>query len=288
MRVKWWVPFGFLLPAFAGLIVFRVVPIWLAAVGSVYETTIRGDTVFRGLANYSDLWADEGFWQSVKITLIFNLIINPFQVGCAMVLALLVQRPTRFIAAFRVGFLLPMTISVAITFVIWAILLDQQLGPVNGFLRWLGVPSQPFFRSDQQALATIIGVATWKGAGYWMLFLLAGLLTIPGEIYEAAQLDGANPLQRFFYVTLPLMRRPLAFVLVADTAINFLMFAPAYIVTGGGPNGATRLLMYEAYQAAFSYLNQGRSLAISVVILAIILVIATAELRLFRSQGEAA
>ena len=131
-------------------------------------------------------------------------------------------------------------------------------------------------------------VATWKGAGYWMVFLLAGLLAIPIELDEAADIDGATGWKRFLYLTLPMMRRPLAFVLVADTAANFLLFAPIYIITNGGPNGATQMLMFEAYQAEFSYLNHGRSLAISTIILAIVLVIALVELRLFRQQeGEA-
>jgi multiple sugar transport system permease protein len=148
------------------------------------------------------------------------------------------------------------------------------------------LPPQPFFRSESQALASLIAIASWKGVGYWMIFLLAGLLAIPRELHEAASIDGASAWQRFTRITLPLMRRPLAFVLVADTAINFLLFAPVYVITHGGPNGATALLMFEAYQAAFAFLNHGRSLAISSVILAIIAVIAVVELRLFRPAGE--
>jgi multiple sugar transport system permease protein len=286
MQTKWWVPFTFLFPALAGLILFRFAPIGIAAFGSLFGTTIRGESVFKGVANYAELFADEAFWHAVRVTLIFNLIINPLQVVCALTLALLVRRPTRFVDVFRAAFLLPMTVSLAITSVIWAILLDPSLGPVNGFLRWLGLPPQPFFRSSDQALATLIGVATWKGAGYWMVFLLAGLLAIPQDVHEAAALDGANAWQRFIYVTLPMMRRPLAFVLVADTAINFLLFAPVYIVTQGGPNGATQLLMYEAYQSEFAYLNHGRSMTISVVILMIVLAVALSELRLFRPKEE--
>jgi len=136
--------------------------------------------------------------------------------------------------------------------------------------------------------ATLIAVVSWKGVGYWMVFLLAGLLAIPKELDEAAGLDGATAWQRLRYVTLPMMRRPLAFVLVADTAANFLLFAPVYVITHGGPNGATHLLMFESYQSAFAFLNHGRSLAISTVILLIILVTALFEMRLFRQkEGEA-
>jgi multiple sugar transport system permease protein len=288
MTTRWWVPYAFLAPALAGLILFRFAPIVIAVVGSVFGNTIRGDTFFVGMKNYAELLDDPAFWSTIKTTLVFNLMINPLQIFCAMCLALLVRRPTRFIDVFRASFLLPMTVSIALTSIIWSIMLDPTLGPVNGFLRWLGVSAQPFFRSADQALGTLMLVATWKGAGYWMVFLLAGLLAIPKEFDEAASIDGATPLQRFFYVTLPLMRRPLAFVLVADTAANFLLFAPVYIITNGGPNGATQLLMFEAYQAAFAYLNHGRSLAISTVILVFILAIALLELRLFRQkEGEA-
>ena len=288
MTRRWWVPYAFLAPALVGLLVFRFAPIGIAVVGSLFTANIRGDTFFVGLKNFAELFEDPSFWSVIKVTLWFNLIINPFQICCALGLAMLVRRPTRFIDIFRASFLLPMTVSIALTSIIWSIMLDPTLGPVNGLLRWLGMPAQPFFRSADQALGTLIAVATWKGAGYWMVFLLAGLLAIPKEIDEAAAIDGAGGWRRFWWVTLPLMRRPLAFVLVADTAANFLLFAPVYIITNGGPSGATHLLMFEAYQAAFAYLNHGRSLAISTIILAIILIIAWLELRLFRQQEDAA
>jgi multiple sugar transport system permease protein len=282
MHARRWIPYAFLAPALLGLLIFRFTPICLALIGSFFGQSIRGDSIFVGAQNF----ADPAFWSTVSTTLIFNLIINPFQVTCALALAMLVRRPAKFIDIFRASFLMPMTVSIALTSIIWSIMLDPTLGPVNGFLRWAGLQPQPFFRSAGQALPTLILVATWKGAGYWMVFLLAGLLAIPKELDESAAIDGANAWQRFSGVTLPLMKRPLAFVLVADTAANFLLFAPVYIVTNGGPNGATQLLMFEAYQTAFAYLNHGRSLAISTIILVIILAIALVELRLFRSEDE--
>ena len=127
--------------------------------------------------------------------------------------------------------------------------------------RW-DLPAQPFFRSEGQSLATLIAVCTWRGVGYWMFFMLSGLAAIPPEVNEAASIDGAGPWRRLIHITLPLMRRTFAFVLIADTAVNFLLFAPVYIITNGGPNGSTSLLMFEAYRAAFTLLDDGRSLAI--------------------------
>jgi multiple sugar transport system permease protein len=282
-----WAPYAFLAPAFLGLFFFRFIPIGMSGIGSLLAENLRGETTFVGFKNYAELVEDPAFWNTIRITLIFNLIINPFQICCAMALALLVRRPGRFIDIFRLGFIMPMTVSIALTSIIWSILLDPSLGPVNGILRWAGFPAQPFFRSENQALTTLILVATWKGAGYWMIFLLSGLLAIPKEIDESALVDGANSFQKFISITLPLMKRPLSFVLVADTAANFLLFAPVYIITNGGPNGATQLLMFEAYQAAFAYINHGRSMAISTIILFVVIVIAIIELRLFKpAEGE--
>jgi multiple sugar transport system permease protein len=281
-----WAPYAFIAPAFLGLFVFRFIPIGLSGFGSVFSENLRGDMVFVGLKNYAELMEDPSFWNTMRVTLIFNLIINPFQICCALALAMLVRRPSKFIDVFRLGFIMPMTVSIALTSIIWSILLDPTLGPVNGLLRWAGFQSQPFFRSEHQALETLILVATWKGAGYWMIFLLSGLLAIPKEIEDSALIDGATGIRKFISITLPLMKRPLAFVLVADTAANFLLFAPVYIITNGGPNGATQLLMFEAYQAAFAYINHGRSMAISTIILVVVLLIAIFELRLFKPAGE--
>lgn len=281
-----WAPYAFIAPAFIGLFVFRFIPIGLSGFGSFFSENLRGDMVFVGLKNYAELMNDPSFWNTMRVTLIFNLIINPFQICCALALAMLVRRPSKFIDVFRLGFIMPMTVSIALTSIIWSILLDPTLGPVNGLLRWGGFQSQPFFRSEHQALETLILVATWKGAGYWMIFLLSGLLAIPREIDDSALIDGATGIRKFISITLPLMKRPLAFVLVADTAANFLLFAPVYIITNGGPNGATQLLMFEAYQAAFAYINHGRSMAISTIILGVVLLIAMFELRLFIPAEE--
>lgn len=277
---------GFLSLALIGLLVFRIVPVIWAIAGSFSGQTLMGETTLVGLKNYLTLFSDPAFWNSFNVTLIFNLLINPIQIILAFILALLVLRPGRGIVLYRTAFVLPMAISSAVTAIIWMILLDQALGPVNGLLEAIGVGRQPFFSGEDQALGSFIAIASWKAVGYWMLFLLAGLLMIPRELHEAAALDGAGSWTRFIYITLPLMKRPLAFVLVADSAINFLFFAPIYIISGGGPNGSTSVLMFEAYQAAFVFLNEGRSLALSTIILLVIAVFAVFELHIFRTENQ--
>jgi multiple sugar transport system permease protein len=284
-REPWSTVAWFLAPALLGLALFRLAPIAIALVGGFTGTKLTGETVWVGLRNYRRLVEDPSFWNAVEVTLLYNLIVNPLQIVMAFALALLVLRPTPLVPFFRAAYMAPMTVSLSLTSILWAILLEPTMGPVNGLLRSLGLPPQPFWRGEDQALATLIGVASWKGVGYWMVFLLAGLLLVPKELHEAAMIDGAGAAARFRWVTLPLMRRPLAFVLVADTAANFLLFAPVYLITQGGPNGATALLMFEAYQAAFTYLDKGRALAISSVILLVIGVLALLELRFLRERG---
>ena len=287
MHTRWWVPYGFLAPALLGLLVFRLVPVLLSVAGGFTGTDLVGETSFQGTDNYVALVNDPEFWNSVRTTLVFNLIINPLQVILAFALALLMARPGRFVGALRTAVLLPITVSIALTSVMWNLLLDPAVGPVNGLLRSLGVGAQPFFHSQGQALPSLIAICTWRGVGYWMFFMLGGLAAIPQEVNEAAALDGAGPWKRLWHITLPLMRRSFAFVLIADTAANFLLFAPVYIITAGGPDGSTSLLMFEAYRAAFTLLDNGRSLAISTVILLIVGAVAALELRFFRAEEAA-
>ena len=279
-----WTPYIFIFPALLGLAIFRLGPIFVSVFGSFSIQTLQGETVFTGLYNYFELLSEAKFWHSTRLTIVFNFIINPLQVLIAFILALLVRRSTFGVGFFRTTFFLPMTTSLAVASILWKLMLDPNIGLVNGALNSIGVTTQPFFTSKDQALGSLIWLASWKGVGYWMMFLLVGLNDIPNELYEAARIDGASSGSILRRITLPLMKRPLAFVLVADTVVNFLFFAPIYIITKGGPLDSTNLLMYEAYRSAFVLLNLGRSLTISTVILMIIGVFAFFELRVLRQE----
>ncbi|MBV8177154.1 MAG: ABC transporter permease subunit [Verrucomicrobia bacterium] len=135
------------------------------------------------------------------------------------------------IGFYRLLFFVPIGVSVPIASILWRTMFDPNAGLINSLLSIVKIPSQPFLISQGQALWCIVAIATWKGISFWMIFLWAGLQDIPQQVLEAAEIDGANRLQRFLFVTLPLMRRPLLFVLVTDTATNFLLFAiPLYTV----------------------------------------------------------
>jgi ABC-type sugar transport system permease subunit len=150
-------------------------------------------------------------------------------------------------------------------------------------LESLGIGEQPLLTSSGQVIPSIILIASWVGIGYWMMFLIAGLQEIPRELQEAASLDGAGPVRRFRHVTLPLLRRPLLFVLVADTVANFVLFAPIQVLTRGGPEGASNLLMYDIYHNQFELSDPHSAAAELVILLALMLVIVGVQFRLLRT-----
>jgi multiple sugar transport system permease protein len=275
-----------LAPALIGLLVFRLYPIAIAVVSSFY-TTVHGSTAFVGLGNYESLISDHVFWRSLGVTLWFNLLVNPIQIAISLGLALLYVRKFPGASVYRIFFLIPIGVSVPVAAIVWRIILSQG-GLVNGLLDLVGVPPQPWLTSSSLALYSIIAIATWKGASYWMIFIVGGLQNISPELSDAARVDGVRPWQRLLFITLPLLRPALLFVLAADVSINFLLFAPIYMLTQGGPAGSTDVLMYEAYKQGFIFGDMGRAMAMVVVIVVILLIVVGLQFRLLSAREQGA
>ncbi len=274
----------FLFPAISILFLFKVYPIFLAFYRSLFSYSFMERTLqFVGLQNFIDLFSDPVFINSLLVTLKFNVLVNPLQVIGAILLAVLANQVVKGINIFRTLFYLPVAISVPIASIIWGLLLKPN-GFVNSILAMIGIPKQMFLNSETQALYVIILIVSWIGFSYWMIFILAALQEIPVQVYESSRIDGASSLQSFFYITLPMIKKSIVFITVGATTSNFLMFAPVYTLTSGGPAEATHLLMYEAYESAFSYSNLGRSNAIVVILLVLILCIAAIQLKMINSE----
>ena len=277
----------FLLPALTSLVVLRIVPTIGAVVDSLYKAFPGGiiPATFAGLHNYRSLFDDPNFVDTIARTLIFNLIINPLQICLALLVAVLFVQRIPLVGIWRTMLFIPVTIPIVGSCIAWGAALDPQ-GPVNALITALGGEPQPFFTSPNQALACIIVLASWIGIGYWMLFLIAGLQSIPGELYDAAKVDQAGPVRTFFSVTLPLLRRPLLFVLVADTVANFVLFVPVQLLTQGGPQGSTTLLMFEAWRTTYGYGSRNLGAAQVVILTAIMLVFVLLQFRLLREDKD--
>ncbi len=278
------VPYLFVLPAVLLLLVFNVVPTFATLTESLYGISFRSGRVFVGLENFRRIFGDPVFWKSLQITLIFSLFVNPIQVALALLLALLANQPVRGIRLFRSVYLLPVAVSINVTTVVWGLMLDRDAGLVNGVLAFFGVARQPFLSSPDQALWSMILLASWKGVPFWALFFLAGLQGIPQTALEAARIDGANRWTLFTRITFPLLRRTTAFVLVADTVANFIFFIPVLVLTQGGPELSTNLIMYETYRRGFIYGDLGASAAMLSIMLLIVFTVVGLELWLFRDR----
>ncbi len=286
---QWMVPYLFLAPALIGTIAFKLYPIFIGFWESLIYTSFSGGAekrIFVWFENYQYLFDDKIFWKSLEITAFLTIIINPLQIAMSLGLALLLMRKSKFIRIIRSLYLLPIGIALPIATIIWGLMLDPNQGLINGLIGVFGIPPQPFLVSENQALWCIIAIATWKGVAFWMLFLLAGLEDIPKQYFEAAEIDGATPFQKFRYVTIPQLKRTILFVFVADTAANFVLMVPMIILTKGGPLQSTNVLIYEGYRSGFYYQDWGRSLSIVTILTVITLIVIGLQLLFLSEKNE--
>jgi multiple sugar transport system permease protein len=280
---------AFLAPALVSLLVLRLLPTLDAVVASTYKAFPGGlvAATFTGLGNYQDLFGSEAFVDTLQRTLWFNLVINPLQIGLALLIAVLLVQRVRLTGLWKTLIFVPVTIPIVGSCIAWSAALQPE-GPVNAIIAALGGRPQPFFNSPSQAIWSIILVASWIGIGYWMLFLIAGLQDVPSELYEAARIDRAGPIRTFFLITLPLMKRPILFVLVADTVANFVLFVPVQLITKGGPESSTTLLMFDAYRVTFGYGSRNLGAAEVVILTFIMLFFVFLQFRLLREDKNPA
>jgi ABC-type sugar transport system permease subunit len=274
--MKKFTPYLLLFPALFLIIIFKLCPIFSNVIGSLFT-----DAGF-SFENYSRIFQDSTFWAAFKNTIVFSFIVTPLQIFLALVMAFLVNVKVRGITVFRTLIYIPVVISLTVACMIWGIMLNPSSGIFNSMLIKLGMQPQTFLTSSNQALMCIVVICSWKGIAYWMMFLLAGLQSISNDIYEAGKIDGANWWNMTTKITIPLLNRPLIFVIVSDTISNMLLFTPMYILTNGGPKESTNVLMFEAYKAAFVYSDNGRSCAIITILLLMILVIVGSEMKFLK------
>lgn len=273
-------PYILILPAFALIVIFRIYPIISTIIESVYV-----NNQFT-LSVYTRLFQDNVFWQSFWVTVRLNAVMIPFQIAVAFMMALLVNATVKGIGGFRTLIYLPFTLSLPVATILWNMMLNPNNGIVNSALGLFGIPPQGFLVSASQAIWSVMVIASWSGCAYWMMFFLAGLKGIDSSIYESAKIDGASWLRQVFSVTLPLLKHVFLFVFVANTAANILLFVPMQIITGGGPQRSTNVLMFEAYQSAFRFADRPRSAAIVTILLFLIVLISFIQFRLLKEKDD--
>ncbi|GAA1697520.1 sugar ABC transporter permease [Kribbella yunnanensis] len=285
-RRRAWVGLVFVAPMLALFLAFRFLP----AVGAVWlsltDYRLSGRWKFIAFDNYTRLLQDELFHQSLVVTLTYTLIFVPLTVLISLGTALLLQQVVWQRGFFRGVFFLPYVTSIVLAAVIWKWIYDAQDGLLNAVLGLVSIGPVDFLGSDNSVLASIAVTSAWKGFGYSMLILLAGLQAVPPSYLEAAMIDGASAWQRFRYITIPQIRPVLFFVLVIETISAFQVFDAMYVMTGGGPVRSSYSLVYLLYDSGFKFFDFGYASAIGIMLFFIVLIISLVQRRLVGRDND--
>lgn len=274
----------FVLPSLLFLAIFVVYPIFSAFYLSLHRYTLLEPPVWNGIFNYQLLVDDTRFFQALGNTLLFALMTVPAGTVISLLLAVLINLPLRGIFFFRTAYYLPVVTSfVAVSF-IWLWIYEPQFGILNRILAAAGLPTLAWLRDPSTALLSIAILSVWKNAGYNMIIFLAGLQGIPEYLYEAAEIDGAGPVQRFWHITLPMLSPTTFFVFIVYFIGALQMFVQSWILTQGGPLDSTLTVVYLIYQNGFEFLKMGYAAAMSVVLFLFITLITYLNTRIIRYE----
>jgi multiple sugar transport system permease protein len=270
----------FLLPNFLGFFFFMLIPIFMGAGISLTDYDGFKQLNFVGLENYINLFKDEYFIVSLKNNFLYTAVTVPGTVIIAILLAVALNSEIKGHQIFKTFFFFPSISSMVAVGIVWAVLFNPSRGPINGFLEFIGIDTPPLWlASTDTALWSVMIVAIWKQVGYYMVMVLAGLQSIPKQLYEAADIDGANKVVKFFKITLPMLS-PITFMVTILTIISsFQVFDLINVMTKGGPGRATNVLVYRIYQEGFNYMRYGYASAMAYFLFVIILIITLIQFR---------
>jgi multiple sugar transport system permease protein len=240
---------------------------------------------FLGFSNYVGLWHDATFWKSLHNTIYYVVLVVPSSVIIGLVLAVMVNGLKRWRGFYQVAFFLPVTSTLVAMATVWKYLLHGTIGPVNHLLTAIGLPALEFFGNPSLVMPALAIIGIWSLAGFNMVLFTAGLTAIPQELYEAASVDGIDsPIERFFSVTMPLLGPTTMFVIITTSITAFKVFDTVAVLTRGGPQGASDVLLYVNYLEGFQYMRIGVASAITVVFLGIILLLSLVQAKVLERK----
>ncbi len=280
------VAYSFIAPNFLGFAVFTLGPILFAFVLAFMHWDGSNEMTFAGLDNFWRLFEDKAFIDAFWNTIIYTVVSVPATLVCALGLAILLNQKILGRDFFRTAMFFPYVASLVAVAVVWNMIFNPEMGPVNMILYTLGLDpkNMPGWAADRHwAMVTVILFGVWKSMGYFMVIYLAGLQGINSELYEAADLDGANAWQKFLYVTVPQLGPTTFFVTVMLTIQSFKVFDQIYMITQGGPGTSTLVLVYHIYNEAFISWDLGYSSMIALVLFFLVLAVTIVQ---FRRQKE--
>jgi ABC-type sugar transport system permease subunit len=279
-----WHPLAMLAPTVGLLGLFVLLPVVLAARGSLYTWDLLTPPRYVGAGNYRTLWRSGELLSSLATTARYSATVVAGSTALGLGLALGLNRPGRWAAFVRGAVFSAYIVSWVSVSLLWLWLLDPDAGVVAALVRAVGLPRVGFLTDPSTALTALAAVAVWKTTGYAMVVFSAGLQDVPPALHEAAALDSAGPLARFRYVTWPLLCPTTAFVVTTGLVASFQAFDIVRIMTQGGPVRATNLLVYAIYEQVFRNLRVGRASALTVVLFSTLLLLAALQLWAWRAH----
>lgn len=285
-------PYAFITPAMLLLIVFGVLPILVALVVSFTDMNLAGlgdwsRIEFIGTANYEELFADGAFWQALGNTAIFAVLGVPTVIALSLIIALALNRSqSRFYRALRSFYFVPAITAIVAVALVWGYLFNTQFGLFNYLLSLVGAGPVPWLSDPVVVKFSVVLVAVWRGLGLNVIIFLAALQGVPKEYLEAASIDGASEMRRTVSIVIPLLRFAIFFVTITTVIAWLQFFDEPFVLTKGGPLGASTSISLFLYQTGFASSQFGYASAGSVVLFAIIAVVTVVQLRLRRTDVD--
>ncbi len=271
--------YAMILPSFILLLMFFVVPIFMTAFYSFTKFNVLEAPQFVGLRNYTKMFSDPFVIASIKNTLLYTIITVPVQTVASLLLAcvFVAKKDSPWKNFAKSSTFIPVISSMIIVGTLWRMMFNTDIGIINTLLSLIGVEQVNWLGGKFTSLLVVCVASIWKNAGYFLVIYYAGIMDIPRSYYEAAEVDGANAIQKFFFITLPSLRNITYLVVTLGTIWSFQVFDLVYVMTGGGPGTSTVTLVMTIYNTAFKQYNMGFASSISFLLFAIVIIISVIQ-----------
>ena len=283
--LKW--GYIFAIPGLLSYLLFTFYPTLRCLIQSFH--LIRGassEWVFNGLTNYMEIFHDSIFWDAMRNTFLYVLLTIPLGTFISLLLAVALNSVIKGRGFFRALYFIPSVAGVIAMGIVFTWMYEPYMGILNLVLSKIGLPQLGWLRDSKMALPSVALMNIWQTLGYNIVIFLAGLLSIPYEFYEAAEIDGVNSVQKLVKITVPLIAPSMWFVIINNTIKNLQVFSEIFVMTGGGPGHATTTIGFRVYQYAFLFLSFGKASANVIVLVVIILAVTIFQLKFFEQKTQ--
>jgi len=276
-RKKTFLPYFMVSPYLIHLLAFTTFPVIFSLLLTFFKWNIIGPMEWNGLGNWERLFSDRLFWKAIYNTFKFLVIHIPLQIIVALLLAEVLNQKIFMRGFFRAAFFMPFVISGVVVTILWQQLLGFESGVINRILVSVGLGKVGWLIDPDVAMVSIAIMATWKNVGLYVILFLVGLQTVPKQYYEAADLEGASSVQKFFKITVPMINPTIFMVVVLSTIGGFSLFIEPYILTGGGPLNSTLSAVLYIYKQAFEYYHMGYSATLGVFFAILVMLVVVVQ-----------